>query len=54
MLVGVLEPGRAPAFCRYLKRKFPTYEDFLIVYAEYPDVTAQPPQLLRRPLYRCQ
>ena len=54
VLVGVLYQDRAQAFCRFLRRKFPMYEDFLVVYAEYPDVVNTPERILRRPAYRCQ
>ncbi len=53
MLVGVLNTTLQPAFCRYLQRKFPAYEDFLIVAAEYPDIVDTPQRLLRVPVYRC-
>ena len=54
VLVGVLYQDRAPDFCRYLSRKFPGYDDFLVVYAEYPDVVNRPTRILRQPVYRCQ
>lgn len=54
VLVGVLYRDRAPAFCAFLHRKFPAYDDFLIVHADYPDVAAAPPVVRRQPAYRCQ
>src|SRR3990167_6167516 len=54
VLAGVLYQDRTQAFCRFLRRKFPTYDDFLIVYAEYPDAVNTPERILRRPAYRCQ
>lgn len=53
VLVSVLDERLAPAFCPYLRRKFPAYEDFLVVAAAYPDLIATPDRLLRQPLYRC-
>ena len=53
VLVGVLSPYRAPAFCRYLRWKFPDYEDFAVVEAEYPDVIHTPTNVLGRIAYRC-
>ena len=53
VLVGVLYQDHAQDFCRFLLRKFPRYDDFLVVYAEYPDVVNAPNQILRRPTYRC-
>ena len=54
MLVGVLSRNRAREFCRYLRRKFPAYESFAVVVAEYPDVAATPERILRQVAYRCQ
>ena len=54
VLVGVLYQDRAQNFCRFLRRKFPIYDEFLIAYAEYPDVVNTPKRILRRPAYRCQ
>ena len=53
MLVGVLDRSRAPEFCRYLQRKFPAYETFGVVYAEYPDLIETPERILRQVAYRC-
>lgn len=53
VLVDVLDEHRAPSFCRYLARKFPSYDDFLVVYAEYPDVVETPNRVLHQPMYRC-
>ncbi len=54
VLVGVLNRHDAPAFCRYLHRKFPAYESFAVVYAEYPDLINTPDRILRQVAYRCQ
>jgi hypothetical protein len=54
VLVGVLSRDRAPAFCRYLRRKFPAYQAFAVVYGQYPDVVDQPDRILRQLAYRCQ
>ena len=53
VLVSVLHPNLAPSFCPYLKRKFPGYEEFAVVYAAYPDVVAEPDRVLRQLAYRC-
>ena len=53
MLVEVLNRSRGPAFCGYLRRKFPEYELFAIVQCEYPDVVKTPDQVLRQVAYRC-
>ena len=53
MLVGVLSQHEAQPFCRYLMRKFPAYDEFLVVYAQYPDVANQPDTVYRQVAYRC-
>ena len=54
VLVGVLSRDRAPAFCRYLRRKFPQYGAFAVVYSQYPDVVDEPTRVLSQLAYRCQ
>ena len=54
VLVGVLSRNRGQAFCRYLHRKFPDYEQFAVVHAEYPDVLETPDRVLRQVAYRCE
>ena len=53
VLVSVLSQAQAPAFCAYLHRKFPRYDEFAVVYATYPDVTHQPDAIERQIVYRC-
>ena len=53
VLVGVLHQAYAPTFCRYLRRKFPSYDGFAVVYAQYPDVVDAPDLVQRRIAYRC-
>ena len=53
VLVGVLSPHAVLAFCPYLKRKFPGYEAFVVVYAQYPDVVNEPETIWRQVAYRC-
>ena len=54
VLVGVLERGRSPAFCRYLRRKFPEEDGFVVLYATYPDLVKTPDRIVRQVAYRCQ
>ena len=54
VLVGILYQDLAHDFCHYLSRRFSTYDDFLVVYAEYPDVVNAPERILHRPAYRCE
>jgi hypothetical protein len=53
VLVGVLSRGDAQSFCQFLHRKFPSYEEFLVVYALYPDFVSTPDHILRYLAYRC-
>ena len=54
VLVSVLFQAQAPAFCSYLRRKFPHYDEFAVVYAVYPDVITKPTESQRQLVYRCQ
>lgn len=40
-------------FCRYLRRKFPDYDAFAVVYAHYPDLIASPDRVVHQVAYRC-
>ena len=54
VLVGVLSREAPRPFCGFLHRKFPGYDQFLIVHAEYPDLISAPDRVLRRVAYQCQ
>ena len=53
VLVGVLDPDDAPAFCRFLRRKFPTYDAFAVAYGQYPDLIHTPDHVVRQVVYQC-
>lgn len=53
ILIGVLNQQDAPTFCRYLAWKFPAFEQFGVVYAEYPDVVQTSERVLRQLAYQC-
>jgi hypothetical protein len=53
VLIGVLYRDRAAPFCRYLRRKFPAYETFAVVYAQYPDLINAPGQVVNQLAYQC-
>lgn len=58
-LLGVCnDPPERPVeslpFCRFLRRKFPSYDGFLVVHAEYPDAITTPERILRQIGYRCE
>lgn len=54
VLVGVLSRGDKVSFCRFLLRKFPSYDEFLVVHAQYSDLITTPDRILRKAAYRCQ
>ena len=54
VLVSILDSGGNEGFCRYLKRKFPEYEDFTVaqvIYGCRPDLRNK--AVSREPVYRC-
>ena len=53
VLIGVLTRGAAPSFCRYLRRKFPAYDSFAVLEAQYPNLIATPDRVLFQVVYRC-
>lgn len=53
VLVGVLNASYGRPFCGYLFRKFPDYDGFAIVYAQYTDVTEDPQTKKQQVAYRC-
>ena len=53
VLSAVYSRELAGPFCRFLKRRLPYYEDFIIVAVEYPSVSKEPGRRLQQSLYRC-
>jgi len=53
VLIGVLSQEAAPSFCRYLRRKFPGYDAFAVLEAQYPDLITAPDRVRARVAYRC-
>ena len=53
VLITVLEPYYATPFCRFLKRKFPDYDSFMVAEAIYPSVTKYPRRRIVRAVYQC-
>ena len=49
----MLDERSAGAFCRYLHRKFPQYESFAVVYAQYSDLINTPDTILGKVVYQC-
>ena len=53
MMVSTLSRSAAPQFCAYLRRKFPQYDSFAVVYSLYQDVVDHPDEVRRALAYRC-
>ncbi len=53
VLVGVLSRSRKPRFCAYLRRKFPEYDGFDVLYGLYPDVVRLPDEVRYQTAYQC-
>ena len=53
VLSGVLSVRYRRGFCRFLKRKFPDFEGFLVVGAYYPSVIKTPDKKLTTVEYIC-
>ncbi len=53
VLSGILDSFQKPAFCKFLNRKFPQYDEFLIIGSYYPSVIKEPGRKLSRVQYTC-
>ena len=53
ILISVLSSADSPRFCRYLRRKFPDYDTFAVMYGQYPDLIDRPHTKLYQLAYRC-
>lgn len=52
VLSTVADPQRGPDFCRYLQRKFPGYDGFIVAFVSWPSLTNQPDVKNTRFVYR--
>jgi len=50
----ILSPQMQPQACRYLHRKFPYFEKFLVTYVQYPSLTKEPMRQERHLVYQCE
>ncbi len=53
VLISVLDPSNAESFGRYMKRKFPKYENFAVAEVIYPSNIQYPGQKIVKLAYRC-
>lgn len=42
------------AFCRFMERKFPHFDDFAVTIVSYPSLIKQPHTIIRYQLYQCE
>ncbi len=52
VLISVLDAYSAPRFCRFLKRKFPEYDEFAVAEAIYPSNIRYPGKKVLQAAYR--
>lgn len=52
-LVSVLDGQMQGAFCAFLKRKFNTFEAFIVTYSNYPDVVRNRFEKQQAVAYEC-
>jgi len=53
ILSEVFVPYQERSFCRYLKMKFPNFDDFLVTAVIYPSVTKTPLLRVQQVVYEC-
>lgn len=53
VLSEILNPGMAQSTCRFLRRKFPYFDSFLVTYTEYPSITKAPLEQRQVVMYEC-
>ncbi len=53
ILSEVFVPYQERSFCRYLKMKFPNFDDFLVTAVIYPSVTKTPLLRMQQVVYEC-
>lgn len=50
---NVANKKKGPMFCGYLKRKFPYFDQFVVISYYYPSITKEPHDRLQQVQYRC-
>ncbi len=53
VLVSVLNPSMRNQFCRFMKRKFPEFDNFIVTSVHYPSVSGRSHERLQSVIYRC-
>ena len=53
ILLEVLYAQQKQPFCRYLKMRFPDFENFLITAVVYPSITKTPDRRVQQVVYEC-
>ncbi len=52
MSTVIMEMNQRP-FCRYLKMKFPYYDNFVVILVRYPNVVKTPMEHTQQVVYQC-
>ncbi len=53
VLSTVLYDDRKRSFCRYMRRKFPEFDKFLVAYVHYPSLDENPRNRIVKVMYQC-
>ncbi|MDP2652665.1 MAG: hypothetical protein Q8Q08_01395 [Candidatus Omnitrophota bacterium] len=53
ILSQILNEGYKGDFCRFLRRKFPEYDDFWITLVHYPSFSQRPRERWQQAVYQC-
>ena len=53
VLGTILDEGTSRPFCRYIERKFPEFDNFLVTLVYYPSVVKSPRLYVEQPMYQC-
>lgn len=53
ILSEVADRDVKPAFCRFLRRKFPDFDNFAVTVVYYPSLTKMPHRKIQQVIYQC-
>ena|SRR3989338_10037798 len=53
ILSEVANPQLKPAFCKFMERKFPNFDNFLVTVVYYPSFTKTPHRKIQKVIYQC-
>ena len=53
VLSEVADPEAKPAFCKFLHRKFPDFDNFVVTVVYYPSLSKTPHRRFQKAVYQC-